>query len=69
MALQVLALQSCRACSAGREICFPAQFLCLEIGNLFPAETLQMENVSSMVPWEGAVEWQSHCDLLALSWR
>lgn len=33
--LQVLALQSRRACLAERKVCFPAQFLCLEIGASF----------------------------------
>lgn len=33
--LQVLALQSCRACLAEKKVCFPAQFLCLEIGTSF----------------------------------
>lgn len=33
--LQVLALQSRRECLAERKVCFPAQFLCLEIGASF----------------------------------
>lgn len=49
--LQMLALQSCRACLAERKVCFPAQFLCNR--GLFPAEILVSGECSQCGPLGG----------------
>lgn len=39
---------------------------CVEVGASFQLKPYEMEDVSSMLPWEEAVEWQSHYELLML---